>query len=315
LIPTAVVEGRVSAVGEPLPAEIQVSLNRAGARPDVPPGIISASPSARTDAQGSFRFANVLPGAYRIVARSQTMTPVPGSSPQTFRASNVRWGVADIAVAGEDLSGIAVTLQQGITVKGRVAFEGASRPPANISMRLVTVGGTPTFGRLASGVPGGTFEFNDVLPGSYTIQPVLPDAVWWLRSVIVDGRDVLDAPLELGGSLQVSGAVATFTDRHTELSGTVRSAANAPLPDGHVVIFPRIVRSGAPAPAACNPYAPVPTGALPFAIFPPGNTSSPRSPTSTRPASPTPRSSRACCRQRCRFASATASANHRTSRS
>jgi hypothetical protein len=104
-------------------------------------------------------------------------------------------------------------------------------------MRLVTVGGTPTFGRLASGVPGGTFEFNDVLPGSYTIQPVLPDAVWWLRSVIVDGRDVLDAPLELGGSLQVSGAVATFTDRHTELSGTVRSAANAPLPDGHVVIF------------------------------------------------------------------------------
>ena len=236
LIPTAAVEGRVSAAGEPLPSEIQVSLNRAGARTEAR-DIIVAPPSARVDASGSFRFTNVLPGAYRIMARSQTMTPVPGSSPPAFRAGNVRWAVADIAVAGEDLSGVALTLQPGITVKGRVVFDGASPPPANVSMRVVAVGGVQSVGRLAGVAPGGTFEFDNLLPGSYTIQPASPAGGWSLRSVIVEGRDVLDVTLELGGALQVSGAVATFTDRHTELSGTVRNTANAPVADWYVVVF------------------------------------------------------------------------------
>jgi hypothetical protein len=58
-----------------------------------------------------------------------------------------------------------------------------------------------------------------------------------LRSVTIAGRDVLDFPLEIGGD--VSGVVATFTDQHTELSGTLQSAANIPAPDYFVVVFSR----------------------------------------------------------------------------
>jgi hypothetical protein len=76
-----------------------------------------------------------------------------------------------------------------------------------------------------------------VLPGSYTISSPLADAGWWLRSVVIDGRDVLDFPLELGAAGDVGGAIATFTDRRTELSGTLQTAANVPAPDYFVVVF------------------------------------------------------------------------------
>ena len=35
----------------------------------------------------------------------------------------------------------------------------------------------------------------------------------------------------------MTGAVATLTDQHTELSGTLQSAANVPAPDYFVVVF------------------------------------------------------------------------------
>jgi len=66
----------------------------------------------------------------------------------------------------------------------------------------------------------------------------LADAGWWLRSVVIDGRDVLDFPLELGAAGDVAGAVATFTDQRSELSGTLQTAANTPAPDYFVVVFP-----------------------------------------------------------------------------
>jgi hypothetical protein len=48
---------------------------------------------------------------------------------------------------------------------------------------------------------------------------------------------MLDFPLELGAAGDVGGAVATFTDQRTELSGTLKSAANIPAPEYFVVVF------------------------------------------------------------------------------
>jgi hypothetical protein len=76
-----------------------------------------------------------------------------------------------------------------------------------------------------------------LLPGTYTISSPLADAGWWLRSVVIDGRDVLDFPLDLGAAGDVGDAVATFTDRRPELSGTLRSAAHVPAPEYFVVVF------------------------------------------------------------------------------
>jgi hypothetical protein len=63
-------------------------------------------------------------------------------------------------------------------------------------------------------------------------------ASWWLRSAIVNGRDVLDEPLQVDGSTTLGGAVLTFSDRRTLLSGRLEVPAGRVAGEYHIVVFP-----------------------------------------------------------------------------
>ena len=45
---------------------------------------------------------------------------------------------------------------------------------------------------------------------------------------MVDGRDLLDGPIEIGLGTAITNVTLTLTDRHNELGGTLRDAAGAP---------------------------------------------------------------------------------------
>ncbi|MEI6245298.1 MAG: hypothetical protein WCQ64_09635, partial [Acidobacteriota bacterium] len=47
---------------------------------------------------------------------------------------------------------------------------------------------------------------------------------------------LMDDPLEVGAMGDVTGAVVTFTDKHTELSGVLQTAASIPAPDYFIVV-------------------------------------------------------------------------------
>jgi hypothetical protein len=151
----------------------------------------------------------------------------------------VFWALADVTIVDDDVTSLTMTLQPGLRLSGRIAFDAQTGTPpgdlTTVSLRLVEVNGAITFAPGGTGRADGTFEISGILPGTYELSSALSD--WWLRSVVVDGRDVLDFPLEVGPAGDVSGAVATFTDRHTELSGTLQSAARVPAPDYFVVVF------------------------------------------------------------------------------
>jgi hypothetical protein len=55
---------------------------------------------------------------------------------------------------------------------------------------------------------------------------------------MIGGQDALDFPFEVRGSQNVSGAVITFTDKQTELSGTVTNERGEPAVDYTLVAFP-----------------------------------------------------------------------------
>jgi hypothetical protein len=61
-----------------------------------------------------------------------------------------------------------------------------------------------------------------------------PIGSWWLKSLVMHGRDVLDAPLDLRQS--VDDAVATFADSASELSGTIADAKGN-VPADHVIVI------------------------------------------------------------------------------
>jgi hypothetical protein len=78
-----------------------------------------------------------------------------------------------------------------------------------------------------------------VFPGVYRPTVVLTSAPgWWLRSVLVGGTDVLDSSLEFRPGGDVTGAVFTLTDRHSELAGTLQTPAGSPAPDFFVIALP-----------------------------------------------------------------------------
>lgn len=183
--------------------------------------------------------------------------------------AQVLWAAADISVGGQHLSNLVLNLQPGMTVKGRVDFEPGSQAAPDPTRVMVTLSprGAQT---LEMGVtpPGevdasGRFSIPGVAPGRYTINasvlayspsqdptgrggrggrgfaaPGAASGGWRLKSAIVDGRDVLDFPLDVGPNQDLSNAILTFTDKTQELSGTIQDTSGRPTSDFTIILFP-----------------------------------------------------------------------------
>jgi large repetitive protein len=223
LVRTVAVTGHVSVAGGALPSSTQVTMNRLGLKGNQP--IFTAVNTRSPDASGNFKFTGFLPGRYRVTARTTSMTPA------------VYWALADLTLADADVSGVELTLQPGLRMSGRVAFDGGTPSSPIAPLRLVEVTGSTNVPPSGAARADGTFEILNIMPGTYSVMAPGLDSRWSLRSVVVGGRDILDLPLEIGPAGDVTGAVATFTDQHTELSGVLQSASNVPAPDYFVVVF------------------------------------------------------------------------------
>jgi hypothetical protein len=121
----------------------------------------------------------------------------------------------------------------------------------------------------------GTFALAGLMPGTYVIASSAIDPAtrtpWWLRSAMVGGHDVLDHPLEIGaGTADISGAVLTFTDRHTELQGRLTTAAGQPASDLVVVVFPADRAFWRPGARRLRLTRPSTDGEYRFTDLPPG---------------------------------------------
>jgi hypothetical protein len=214
----------------------------------------------RPGPDGRFKFLNVPPGNHRISARTSAR-PLPGTgraagaAPATPSAPSgpPLWAATTVAVNGQNIEGLSLTLQPGMRFAGRVVFDATTlTPPADLTTLRISllapgtatptpISGPPTARPVVATMvrADGSFEVSSVFPGVYRPALVLPSAPgWWLRSVLVDGRDVLDDGLDFRPGGDVTGAVLRLTDRHSELAGTLQTPAGAPAPDYFVIVFP-----------------------------------------------------------------------------
>jgi carboxypeptidase family protein len=202
--------------------------------------------TARADADGRFTFSSVTPGQYRIFARSTAASPVTTSgSPLIGAQGTVQVAFADVTLNGEDVTNVSLSLLPSFTIAGRVAFEGEKPPPPLADLR-VSVPITLTVANAGLAVPqlqlesAGTFKVEGIVPGLYrmfgNVQGMrAPIGAWWLKSLVVNGRDILDAPLDLQQG--TDQAVITFTDRASEIAGILKDAQDAPAPEAWAVAF------------------------------------------------------------------------------
>ena len=227
----------------------------------VPPGPFAGNAkleiNATTAPDGTFRIAQVSPGAYQLVARGPSDLKAPGIRPGYIEPPSTPqlFAVVDLNVAGADIPGVALSLAPGLPIAGRFVFDSKTRPPpanlAGLRVSLIPESLLPlASGRgyaadslrvpaPAVGRPDGTFEFISVAPGRYQVwigATGVDVSAWQLKSAMAQSVDVLDGLIEITPG-SAPGLVVTYDDRPTRLSGKLETSGGAPAADLFVLAF------------------------------------------------------------------------------
>jgi protocatechuate 3,4-dioxygenase beta subunit len=259
-VPTAKIDGTVvDTEGRPAP-NVSIKLISMSLQPG--DFVMAMGMTSRgTDANGKFSIPGIAPGRYTITGTARATggamttpgaasaapgrgaTPPPGPGGATF------WAMREVVVDGHDQSDVSLTLEPGMSVSGRVAFDGPTPAPQDLTRTAVSVTSVQTSGGLSVSVPrtpmnaDGTFTVAGLPPGRYRIGASLPGGTsggvaWILKSAMSGERDAADLPLEIKPNADVTGVVVTFTDHAAEIAGTVLDPAGRPTAAYSIIVFP-----------------------------------------------------------------------------
>jgi len=226
-------------------------------------------------ADGSFTFTNTTPGRYTLTART-----LP-----EFQGGPIQFASLDITVDGADIGGLALVLRQAVSVSGRLVFESdTQKPPESpetIRVALVPARTVADADAMVFVLPNlgpasavtvqhdATFKIAAVLPGTYTLTAAKPG--WTLRSAVINGRNILDIPLEIGESSEdITDAVLTYSDKRSELTGTLTTASGQPASEFVVIVYPTDPAMWRPGARRIRSLRPGSDGAFSAADLPPG---------------------------------------------
>ena len=195
---------------------------------------MSSSSAGTVGPNGAFTLSGLAPGEHTL---NVTYTR-PGSPPE--------FGGLPLLVGSNDLSGLRLTLGGGATITGRVAFEGNTPRAGGGAATRVTAQQYDSRRALSFMSPSdplsngtvaedGTFKLSGQSGRVFLNVAPLP-AGWSLKSVMHDGMDITDSPLDLSEALTVSDVRITVTDRATNVSGQVADSRGQALTDYVVII-------------------------------------------------------------------------------
>lgn len=184
----------------------------------------------RIDQTGAFRLPNVAPGRYQVQARA--------GGAREFELARM-----DLAVGVENVDGLTLVTAPGAVASGTIVTD--TGEPFDIRPQQVQVAAraaAPESPGIGPG-PGGARVGDD---WSFTIrnitEPVFvrtnAPAGWVLKSVLLNGQDITDTPMEFPPGQTVTGLQVVMTNKVTMLSGLVTDAKGLPVLDAAVVVFP-----------------------------------------------------------------------------
>lgn len=282
-VPMARIDGMVANATGQATQNVQLTLTNAA---QSTPG--AGAITARADAEGRFRLTNVPPGNYRLIARANVITARPpgaetgGGGGRGGRGTQpgIRlWGSVDIPVDGRNVTNVVVPLQQGLTVTGRVAFDGTTRQaPADLTRVRVSLlpadtagAGGPVQPAVGTTDASGRFTIPGVLPGIYRLSASGGGSGWLLESATIDGQDTLDFPVEVKPGSSLGGAVITFSDLQSQLSGSIVNQRGDPAPSHTLILYSADERFWGPQSRRIRSTRPATDGQFSFSGFPPGD--------------------------------------------
>ena len=193
-------------------------------------GPIGANYGSRIEWDGNFSIGNVPPGRYTLRARGND-TEVP------------QYAAQPLTVSGGELSNVSVVLMPGASLSGSVTFQSTQLPvPGDLTQVRITAPAIDQFGvgpnPNARVDKDGNFTLEGVPAGAHLIRPNGGVRGWALKSVTVDGHDVTDTPIDLKSGQRLANVGVVFTDKLSEIDGTVTDQQGTPFTDFTVLAFP-----------------------------------------------------------------------------
>jgi protocatechuate 3,4-dioxygenase beta subunit len=210
----------------------------------------SGMTTGRRDPEGHVIFSGVTPGRYTLIARAGVSGDAPPApaAPAAGRGASALpappltlYASVDLSVDGRDVP-VPLELKPGSTVSGRVTFANPDRAPKDeaVSVALVPIRSGPALSVSPVRIGAdGTFRLMGVPAGRYRVDYSAGPALdaWRLVSATWRNREVLDAPIEVRVGEDMSDLMLHFTDRPSELAGTLHASSGQPTSGYSIVVF------------------------------------------------------------------------------
>ena len=190
---------------------------------------IATNFGGRIQWDGAFTIGNVAPGRYMLRARGDdSETPQFAAQP--------------VSVNGDDLPDLTVVLSPGATISGTISFLPGGSPAPDYTQFRITAPSTDQsdFGPQPNARvdKDGKFTLSGVSAGAHLIRPSNGSRTWLLKSVTAGDRDVTDTPFQVRSGENLANVTVVFTDKQSEINGTLTTENGTPVPEYTVLAFP-----------------------------------------------------------------------------
>jgi hypothetical protein len=150
-----------------------------------------------------------------------------------------RYALQPLTVGDGGVNDLTIVLAPGASVAGTVSFQGASAPDLTQFRVTATPADVSGFGTNSNAriEADHGFLLVEIAPGPFLFRSQQPRG-WTLKSVVFGGREVVDTPIELRSGQRATGVTVVFTDRMSEINGTVTDQGGTPVTDYTILAFP-----------------------------------------------------------------------------
>ncbi len=176
---------------------------------------------AVTDA-GTFAIGGVPPGQYLVKVGTAEA-----------------WASQLISITDADVLDLRLLVHDPLQVSGRIVFDGSQSAPDAETAREVVLAVERADGRAISDKPvfgidrnGRNFSIGGLMPGRYIVRMDRGPRNWFLRNVVLQGRDVSQTAFEVA-----SGDVVGLTATLSNLAATVRGTVTGTADTSNVAVF------------------------------------------------------------------------------
>jgi hypothetical protein len=211
-------------------------------------------PTASTDAQGGWEFANVPEGTYVIKvepasnadeepeeAAAATTTyaqaKAANTAPSVPRRPSLVPRQQEVTVSGGDLTGVVIEVSEGGRIRGTVLVEGGDKPPQLAFNAVLTPrDGGPSLDRYVYAQTG-AFLIDRIPAGEFYLSIQQLSDKLYVKSITAGGTDLLREPLRITGGASIDNARIVIGADVATLQGRVASSNDAKPVRGAVVLL------------------------------------------------------------------------------